>query len=131
MEMVNKGRKIVIALIVIILLIDIIVGASVSSFYAENGTMDMASYKLSQGIIRFILTALLMFFLYKGHSLAKWLSVVLFGLAGLGSLIQLVLSFNAVSLAMGLAYIFFGAMLVASTSVNDFFRYQRGVFSDI
>ena len=129
MDMVNKGRKMVTALIVVILLVDIITVASVSSIYAVSGRADLASFKLLQGIFRFILTGLLMFYLYKGHRWAKWLSAVLFGLGGFVALVSLVSIFNLVLLTMGLVYAFFCISLIASGSVNKFLQYQRGVFT--
>jgi len=112
---------------VIVLLIDIKTTASVSWIYAVSGRMDLASYKFLRGIFRFIFTGLLLFFLYKGHRWAKWLSVALFGLGGLASLVSLVSSFNLILLIMGSVYAFFCISLIVSGSVNNFLRYQRGV----
>lgn len=125
MEMVNKGKKIVIALIVTVLLVSIIIGVSVSSLYAVGGQADVASYKLIQSLVRWILTAILMFFLYKGHSWAKWLFIVLFGLAALIVLLSLNAGFNVILVAVGTIYAFFCVMLICSQSVKAFLQYQK------
>lgn len=128
MEMVNKGKKLVIGLIVIVLLINIVSIAFVSSIYAVSGRMDLASYKLLQGIFRFILEVLLLFFMYKGHRWAKWLFVMLFMLAGIMALLGLISEFNLIVLVLGLVYVCFGVMMIFSRSVKTFFLYQRGLY---
>jgi hypothetical protein len=128
LEMVNRGRKMVIAMIVIVLLIDIITTASTCLIYAASGSYELVSSNLTPGIVRFIITALIMFYLYKGYGWAKWLSVILFLIGGLVSLFLIVSDFHVILLVLGLVYIFFGTMMIVSGSVNNFFRYQRGTF---
>lgn len=129
MEQVNKGRKTVLVLIVIALLIDILSTAAISSLYQQIGATDVASYKLLQGIFRFILTCILFFFLYKGYSWSKWLCAILFLLSGGYSLIAAISNFNIIVLILGLFYFLLGIVLFASKSVKTFFSYQRGRFT--
>lgn len=128
MEKVNKGRKMVIAIIAIVLIIDLAIATITSSMYAVSGKMDFASYRLMQSICRFIIEGILSIFLYKGHRWAKWTWIVLFTIVGTFSLISLLVGFNVIILAMGLVYLFFGIILIISCNINLFFRFQRGVF---
>jgi len=125
MESVLKGRKIVIGIIITILLIDFITIAVTSSLSVSYGNIEEATYNLMQGIFRFILECLLLFFLYKGHKWAKWTILILFFLGGLFSLISLLQIFNIFLLFLGLIYISIGITLLKSSSVKDFLRYQK------
>lgn len=126
MEIVNKGRKMVIAMITIVLTMDILTILRVSSTYAISGNLELASSKLIQGAFRLLLTGLMLFFLYKGHRWAKWLTVVLFSIAGISSVLLLISGFNLILFAMGVIYVLLGVIIISSGSVNNFFRYQRG-----
>lgn len=128
MNMVNKGKKMIIILIVTVLLIEITLIAILSSFYAAHGRLELASFKLLQGIFRLMLTGLILFFLYKGHRWAKTLLIILFISGGLISLLSLVSNFNIISLALGLVYVLFSVMMIVSKNVNVFLEYQRGEF---
>lgn len=126
MEKVLKGKKIVIAIIVIFLLIDITTTVVTASIYASTGAMEEVAGKIIRGAIRFLLTCLLFFFLYKGHKWAKWLIVVLAILSGLFSALAFLATLSWVMLALAVVNIGVGIVLLASGSVRDFFKYQRG-----
>jgi hypothetical protein len=128
MEKVNKGKNIVITLIVIVLLFEVISDVSVISIYVARGKANLASSELIQDITRLILTILLMYFLYKGHSWAKWITVVLFMIGGLLGLVSMLSSFNVIILLLSLVYIAVGVIMITSSSVNEFLRYQRGIY---
>lgn len=90
-----------------------------------------SSDKMITGIVRFILTGLLCYFLYQGRSWAKWVTAVLMlisaaiGLLGaLAILIKPLLGLY--SLMMAIAYGISGIVLIVSKSVNEFMGYQRG-----
>ncbi|HWT73150.1 MAG TPA: hypothetical protein VN258_00275 [Mobilitalea sp.] len=126
MEKVNKGKKWAIAIIVIILLVEVFSTGYVYHNYISSGRADIASAKLFQGFVRFIIVGTILFFVYKGDRWAKWLSIVLLMLGGLISLSTLLIIFNIVLLAMGVIYLSVAIILISSASMNEFFRYQRG-----
>ena len=126
MSSIEKGKKIIVGVVALLLLIDFITTAAASSLYATNGMMEQASYKLLQGMFRFILTGVILFFLYKGHKWAKLLITILLLAGGLAVLLSLSNSFNLITLAMGAIYFFISFVLLTSNSVNKFMKFQRG-----
>ncbi len=125
METIEKGKKLVTSIIILILLIDLFTIAITSSINAVNGMMSDATYKIIQGIIRILLEGLILFFLYKGHKWAKWLMSILLFIGGLFSIITFITSFSIIILSMGLVYIVSGINLTASKSVKLFLEYQK------
>jgi hypothetical protein len=123
MQSVLRGKKITIAIIVIMLLIDITTTVIISSIYSAYGDTGQASYKIMQGIFRLILTGLLLFFLYKGHQWAKWIIAILALIAGGMSLFSV---FNVFIILMAAIYIITGVLLIASKDIKHFMLYQRG-----
>jgi len=126
MNRVNKGRKIVLSMAIILFLIDLIVIASVSMIYAKADMMSIAYDKIMSGIFRLTYTGVLLYYLYKGRRWAKRVLTVLLMIAGAGSLLSLVSGFNWVLLSLGLIYVSVAIILILSRSVNDFFLYKRG-----
>lgn len=126
MESVMKGKKIIIAIITVMLLIDIITIITTSTIFASSRGMEYATYKLTQGIFRFLLTCLLLFFLYKGHGWARWVIAILLIIAGVFSLLSLVGFFNIVMLIMGIVFSVMSVILFVSADVKSFMKYQRG-----
>ncbi len=125
METIEKGKKLVTSIIILILLIDIFTIAITSSINAVNGMMSDATYKIIQGIIRLLLEGLILFFLYKGHKWAKWLMSILLFIGGLFSIITFITSFSIIILSMGLVYIVSGINLTSSKCVKLFLEYQK------
>lgn len=125
METIEKGKKLVTSIIILILLIDIFTIAITSSINAVNGMMSDATYKIIQGIIRLLLEGLILFFLYKGHKWAKWLISILLFIGGLFSIITFITSFSIIILSMGLVYIVSGINLTSSKCVKLFLEYQK------
>ncbi len=128
MEIVNKGKKLVICLIVTILILNFIVTAILSSLYAISNRMDLANYRIIQGIFRFIVSGVILYFMYKGHQWAKWLLVVLFMVGGISGFISLTSGFNLILVVLSIVYVCFGAMMIFSRSINTFYLYQRGLY---
>jgi len=126
MNRVNKGRKVVLSMAIILFLIDLIVIASVSMIYAKADMMSIAYDKIMSGIFRLTYTGVLLYYLYKGRRWAKRVLTVLLMIAGAGSLLSLVSGFNWVLLSLGLIYVSVAIILILSRSVNDFFLYKRG-----
>ncbi|OPX42130.1 hypothetical protein CLHUN_40360 [Ruminiclostridium hungatei] len=125
LESIEKGKKLVTSIIILILLIDIFTIAITSSIYAVSGMMSDATYKIMQGIFRLLLEGLILFFLYKGHKWAKWLMIVLLFIGGLFSLITFITSFSIIILLMGIVYIVIGIILTTSKSVKLFLEFQK------
>lgn len=126
MPSVKKGKKIVVWIIALLLVIDIIITIVTSSLYAINHMMEYAISNLLQGVVRFILTGILLFFLFKGHKWAKWTITILLLLCGLWVMISLLATFSFILLIMGIFCLGIGITLIASNSVNQFFKNQRG-----
>lgn len=125
MQSVLRGKKITIAIIVIMLLVDITTTAITSSIYASYGDSGQASFKIMQGLFRFMLTGLLLFFLYKGHGWAKWIITILALIAGAISLLSI---FNVILILMAAIYITIGVLLIVSKDIKHFMLSQRGEF---
>lgn len=126
MGSVLKGKRTVISIIIVMLLIEIVTIAVTTPIYASSKGMDFASFKLTQGIVRFLLTCLLLFFLYKGHGWAKWVIAILSLIGGVFSLILTIGSFNIVILLMGVIYTMISIVLIVSRDVKSFMKDQRG-----
>ncbi len=125
MDIKLKGKKIVIGIITLILLIDITTIASTILLYAIGGDIGFATQKLGTGLVRLLLEIGISYNLYKGHTWAKWILVVLFSLGGLLSLFLALIAFSILMLLLGIAYISMSVTLVVSKPVKEFMRYQR------
>ncbi|MBL0952377.1 MAG: hypothetical protein IBJ08_17290, partial [Pseudomonas sp.] len=71
----DEGRKFVGLLCIIVLCFELNV---IVDYLLQFGTQKFAT-----NVIRFLLTSALLFWLYQGSGVARWLCVVLFGLGGL------------------------------------------------
>lgn len=118
-----KGRKILIGVVFILLIIDIIATAVNSSIYAVNGELSAASFNLLQGIFRFILTVLILYFFYNGYIWAKRLITILLISGGLFALFFS--EFYFLTLFFIVVYFGIGLVINFSNSVNDFLAYQK------
>lgn len=131
MDLIIRGKRIVIGIIVIILLIDVATIISTTLLYSLNGNIGFATQKTVQGLIRLLLEIGISFCLYKGHNWSKWLLVVLLGLAGIISLYSVVpilmtiSVFGVIYLILGILYIAMCITLIVSKAVRAFIRYQR------
>ena len=125
MDLVLKGKRIVISLIVFVLVSDVIVIAINSSLYAVNGMFGQATFKIAQGLFRLFLEGVILFFLYAGHGWAKWLLSILLLLGGALSLLSVLLTYSFFSLFIGIIYLTFGIVLLKSESIKCFLENQR------
>lgn len=122
MELVARGRRMLIIMISVLLLVDISTTIVVSYLYARYGYTSQALSGLITGATRLAITALILFFLYKGHRWAKWLIVILMLFAGFFSVLTLS---SMLAKTLGVLFIAFGIILIVSRSINEFFQYQR------
>ncbi|MEZ4222544.1 MAG: hypothetical protein R3B13_16510 [Polyangiaceae bacterium] len=107
-----RGRVLVLAVIVALL------GTSatiITMFVLSRGTE-----RLAVRLVRFGLSCLLCFFLYRGASGARFLVVAFSGIAAFMSIVAGELP----QLALGGIYVFTGATLVFSPSVSAYFRFK-------
>ena len=86
--------------------------------------------KIATQIIRFILTCILCLYIYKGHSWAKWVSVVLFTIAFLVGFYNLIsANENPMVIAVSSFYIImYGlalVLLLVPKSVKEFLEHQK------
>ena len=132
MNMVNRGRKLVIMIVALSIIINISTVAYATYIYVDGGRMDLASSELQRGTIRFILTVILMYFLYKGYVWAKWICIVLYLPAGMFSLLFQFIIFSLSMLIMGGLYFYFAVLLITSKEIKAFFQFNKGIYpSDI
>jgi len=127
METIIKGKRLVIGIIALVLLIDIITIVVTASVYVSAGDMGLALSKSVTGVIRFALEGVILFFLYKGHAWAKWLIAVLLFIGGLLSIVSMLAGIDIVLLVGGVIHLVSGATLIFSFSVKSFLNSQRGI----
>lgn len=117
----DRGRGIV------LVIIGVTLGTSALVIITTN--LKIGPQRLPQQVVRFVLTVLLTVCLYRGVGWARWLSVILFGLAGVGALgVGLLADTGArlVLLVMGVCYVVCGGVLLLSKAVAAFFAQQQG-----
>ena len=116
-DSVDSGRKLVLRVAIIATGISIL---TIVMFNIVQGTG-----RLPQQLVRFWFTLALCYFLVRGRPWARWISIVLFLIAGIGSVVgSLSLIGNSlggwVLLAMGAAYLYCSVVLIASPSIKAF-----------
>jgi len=116
----KHGRKVVLVIIAGALILSaVIIGAYV---------VILGPQRLPVQAVRFLLTVGLMWWLYRGSPIAKWLTVVCFGLGGLAGLTSLLVDHRlaaTVGVKLGTLYLSFAWSLVTSADANAFLQYQR------
>jgi hypothetical protein len=116
----KNGRTIVLMIVGGSLLLSAVITAA---YVAVLGTQ-----RLPIQALRVLLTAGLMWWLYRGSRIAKWTVVVLFGLAALAGIMSLMFDNRFAATAgikLGALYISFASTLVTSANANAFLRYQQ------
>lgn len=121
MEEIQKGKKIVIVIIAVILLADIVTTVTLASMYLSVGNTLRAMSDGIQGIIRLAFTGVLLFFLYKGKKWAKIMMLILFLVASVIAF----LSFDLFTIVLGIIYMGCCMTLIFSSSVKAFLAQQR------
>jgi hypothetical protein len=120
-EEVDRGRKIVLAIIV--------AAIAFSAFSIITFITTVGPQRLLFQIVRFVLTILLGVFLYRGTKWVYWVSVILFGFAGVTGLMGAFLLGDTLmvlgSVAMGVVYVLSAWVLVYSNNVRLFLEQQR------
>lgn len=120
----NRGQDILIVYIALLLFLS----ASVTTLYV----LRIGTDRLFAQIVRFIVTAFLCLWLYRGSVVARIINILMYGLGGL-SIIWLELNHpngNVIGMIdlwlLGGVYLSFAVVLLTSSSVAEFFMYQRG-----
>lgn len=132
MELVKKGKKIVIIIIMVLIMIDIITIGGCANLYAINGQINEVIAQLIRGTVRLVLEGVILFFLYKGHRWAKYLMTTLlitgafFGFAIMTSM-HLKL-FDIYFLIIAVIDIALAITLIVSKSVKSFLSFQKNGF---
>lgn len=123
MELINKGKKLLIISIITVLSISFLTTAFISALYYNAGQIGEANHELIQGIIRFALSCLLFFFVYKGHRWAKIVTLILLGISGIAGLIM---SFTISMYLLILAIVYVGLFVVLlSKPVAAYMDYKK------
>jgi hypothetical protein len=130
------GKKIVIAIIIVLVLTNVISTISM----VVNVQADEKATTTFFGLVRFAIFGTILYYLYVGNKLAKWLIVIfalMNGILGfLSSLLNIILplllgsniSLSARDIINMLIYIIcivIGVLLIVSRPVNNFLTYQR------
>ena len=117
---VKNGRTIILMIIAGSLLLSAVI---VCAYVAVLGTR-----RLPIQVVRFGLTVGLMWWLYGGSPVAKWITVGCFGLAGAAGIASLLLDHRlaaTVGVKLGTLYLSFASTLVTSANANAFLKYQQ------
>jgi|GEM_PF-2015682 hypothetical protein len=124
-DKVGRGRLIVIAVIAIVIFFSFV------TFAAGIMRLNLSAF----GMARFILTIGLCVMMWRGHSWARWLAAVLFGLGGVAAMLVLTSpetvdqpAVGTVMLFMGIVYFVISASLIFSSDVRAFAAYQREAY---
>ena len=116
----RSGRKILLVYITLVLLVSV----GVIGFYVTVRGTD----RLQTQIIRLALSGAMCRFLWVGSVTAKWISIILFAVAG-SIAIPDVLRSEPLAMAvlggMSFLYLSFARLLIWSRPVNSFLDYQR------
>lgn len=126
MDSIKRGKVIVAALSISTLLLSIVTIALTYSVNISIRGEAYASEKLGQGMVRAILTVILLAFLYKGRKWARGIVAVLSLVTGISVVAILVSTFNIILLVMAATYLCFSGMLIFSTDVDNFLVHQQG-----
>ncbi|MFT4146500.1 MAG: hypothetical protein QM644_18815 [Mobilitalea sp.] len=135
MYSINLGKKIVNAIIIVLLSTNFIVMVSSVVNGNSNEIVTMAFF----GLVRLAILGSILYFLYTGKMLAKWLIVIstLFsGITGFFAFLLRILSlfleanvsFNVIDIInifIYTIYIVIGILLIVSIPVKNFLTYQR------
>ncbi len=136
MHSINLGKKIVNAIIIALLstnFIAIMVSMVVNSQSDETATMIFV------GLVRLAILGSILYFLYTGNKLAKWLIVIstlLSGITGISASFLRILSLfidsnvsysviDIINIFIYIIYIVIGVVLIVSIPVNNFLTYRR------
>lgn len=98
------------------------------------GQADEMGVNIVYGFFRLALIGSILYFLYAGNKVAKWW-IVITTLINVIRLLELLLllvlnraliAIDIVNMAIEIIYIAIGAVLIVSSPVNNFLRFQRG-----
>lgn len=125
MDLVNKGRKIVMLSIVLLLFMDIIFTSISTILLVPKTNLNTISYVLVQSLVRLAVEASLSYFFYKGYKWANWLLLTLLLAVGILCLIVTFSNFNLLLLLFSIVFIGLAVLLFFSRTVKTFLDYQR------
>lgn len=133
MNSIKIGKKIVIAIIVVLLLINLISTISMMVY----GKSDEIAATAFFGLVRLAVIGTILYYLYSRNKIAKWLIVIVtlyYGISGfLSTLISFNTSLNAIgmiNLVINIIYITIGVELIVSRHVNNFLRSRDGEYQE-
>lgn len=120
------GKKIVVGIIIFILTFSVLTTAMNSSLQYTGGNVAESNHTLFQGLFRLALEIILCYFLFRKHTWAKWIIVVLFGLGSIGSILigistlgqSLILS--TVMLVIGIVYLICVSLLLFNSFIKSY-----------
>ena len=123
--MAEKGRKQILFIIIMTFVIEILSTIINLILYSRNGNADQFTRTITSGIVRMILTIILMTFLYKGNNTAKVITQILTLLAAIFGIITffilLAVSYLAyVLLILALIEGSIFLLLASSTGIHEY-----------
>lgn len=121
-ELEIKGKKTLITLSIISVLLDII--SVLYSYFKLNAFLSVSSYITNQAFFRIVIYSILIYFCYKGYLCAKWILC----LTTISSGVILIFQFNILGsnflLGIGVISIVVAVLLFISKSIKAFMSYQ-------
>lgn len=117
------GKKIVITIIIVLLLINVMNIISIVVIRQDSG---MAFF----GLVRLAFIGSILYFFYAGNKTAKWLLVIITLLNGIPGFLASLLRFRALigidimNMALEFICIAIGVILIVSSPVNNFLSFQ-------
>ena len=123
LEAIGKKRTIQISISILLVSIHTI-------YFYHSVKEDFDTTKFATQMIRFALTGLLLFFLYKGHKWAKIVSIILFSLGAIGAIVGFFLvETNIINKIPFLVMIFVYSMAIYhfafAESFKAFYKFQN------
>ena len=122
MELMKRGKLLLVVMIATFLTFSFLTFALTASAYYVSGDTTKAIYELLQGFIRFALECLLFIVLFRGYPWAKIVTMVLMAFGDLASLVAI--SFFPIMSLYVVVYTAFIITLLLKP-VNEFLKSQR------
>ena len=121
-ELQLKGKKILLALSIMSIILDI--SSILYSRFELEPFVSATNYITTKALSRIFVYALLIFFCYKGYLCAKWMLCLIILLSGLMLIFQFNIIGNNLLFGLGVVSIIISGLLFISKSVKAFMSYQ-------
>lgn len=121
-ELQLKGKKTLLALSIISLILDI--SSVLYSRFELDSFVSVTNYITSKAFSRMFIYTILIFFCYKGYLCAKWILCLIILFSGLILIFQFNILGSNLLLGLGVSSIIMSVLLFISKPVKAFMSYQ-------